>query len=234
MQLAVLGDIHGNINAFNAVLEDIKNESVNKLLITGDLVGYYYHADQVLNVLKDLDYELVQGNHDYMLSEFYTWDVEMKDAYRKKYGTALECAAKELLGKEQISYLANLPHSKEFVIAGRRILLCHGSPLDRDEYLYPDVAEDVLNRFANGKFDVVIMGHTHYPMIRRCNSTLFLNPGSVGQPRNKRPGASWALLDLENFDVQIRQVTYDIEEVVVEARQNDPEVPYLAEVLMGR
>lgn len=230
-RVAVLGDIHGNIDAFRAVLEDIKKESINQLLITGDLVGYYYHADKVLNALKGWRYELVQGNHDGMLGEISTWSNEMKKAYRQKYGSALEYAAKELLSESEIAYLAELPYRKELFIAGRSILLCHGSPWNRDEYIYPDASNDVLARCTTGGFDVVIMGHTHYPMIKKYKVTLLLNPGSVGQPRNQQSGASWALLYLDNLYVQLRYVPYDVKEVIAEARQKDPAVPYLAEIL---
>lgn len=230
-RVAVLGDIHGNIVALDAVLEDIKKESVNQLLNTGDLVGYYYHADQVLHALKDWQCELVQGNHDAMLGEIGVWSDEMKKDYRQKYGTALEHAARELLTGEEVAYLARLPYRKELFIAGRHILLCHGSPWDCDAYIYPDAPDEVLARCAEGGFNVVVMGHTHYPMIKQYRSTLILNPGSVGQPRNKQTAASWAILDLDNLDVHLRYVAYDVDQVIAEAHQKDPEVLYLAEVL---
>lgn len=233
-RVAVLGDIHGNIAALNAVLEDIKKESINKLLNTGDLVGYYYHADQVLHALKNWQCELVQGNHDAMLGEISVWSDEMKKDYLQKYGIALEQAANELLTKNQIAYLIRLPCRKELFIAGRHILLCHGSPWDRDEYVYPDASDEVLARCAEGDFDVVVMGHTHYPLIKQYGSTLILNPGSVGQSRNNQSAASWALLDLNALTVQLRHVTYDIVSVIAEAHRNDPKVPYLAEVLERR
>lgn len=230
-RVAVLGDIHGNIVALTAVLEDVRSESINQLLNTGDLAGYYYHANKVLSVLENWPCELVQGNHDAMLGEISSWSNKKKEMYRRKYGSALEQAAKELLTKEETAYLAELPYRKELHIAGRHILLCHGSPWDRDEYVYPDAPDDVLARCTNGSFDVVIMGHTHYPMVKRCGSTLILNPGSVGQPRNQQTAASWAILDLDNLDVQLRYAPYDVTAVVAEACRNDPEIPYLAEVL---
>jgi predicted phosphodiesterase len=169
-----------------------------------------------------------------MLGEISVWSDEMKKDYLQKYGIALEQAANELLTKNQIAYLIRLPCRKELFIAGRHILLCHGSPWDRDEYVYPDASDEVLVRCAEGDFDVVVMGHTHYPLIKQYGSTLILNPGSVGQPRNNQSAASWALLDLNALTVQLRHVTYDIVSVIAEAHRNDPKVPYLAEVLERR
>jgi len=227
--IAVLGDIHGNFFALNAVLEDVKEKSTSQLLITGDLVGYYYHADQVLDALKDWQYELVQGNHDAMLGEISTWSNGKKETYRQKYGAALEYTA-SLFTKEQITYLAELPYRKKLIVDNCHILLCHGSPWNRDEYVYPDAPNDTLAHCAKGNFDVVIMGHSHYPMIKKYGATLILNPGSVGQPRN-RQSPSWILLNLDSLDVELRHVTYNVKEVIAEAQQRDPEVPYLAEVL---
>ena len=76
------------------------------------------------------------------------------------------------------------------------------------------------------------MGHTHYPMSREIDSTLLVNPGSVGQPRNKRPGAAWAILDTEKKDVTFRNENYNIQSVVNEAVRRQPNLPYLAEVLV--
>lgn len=232
MKLGVFGDIHGNIDAFRAVLEDIKKEPINQLLITGDLVGYYYHADKVLSALRDWCYQLVQGNHEAILGEISMWSDEVKKAYRRKYGSALEKTAK-VLSKREIAYLTKLPYRKELFIANRSVLLCHGSPWNRDEYIYPDASPEVLRRCADNQYDVVIMGHTHYPMLKNVDSTILLNPGSVGQPRNGQCGASWAILDLDDLSVQFRMVSYDVEKLIMEVNERDPDVPYLSGILTG-
>ena len=113
-------------------------------------------------------------------------------------------------------------------------MLCHGSPWEPDEYIYPDSPMDTFLRCTNGRFDVVIMGHTHYPMVKLINSTVIINPGSVGQPRNYIPGADWAILDFDTLDVQLKHIQYDISEVVEEAKRIDPELPYLAQVLFRK
>ena len=231
MKVGVLGDIHGNIYAFRAVLKDIKKESITKLLITGDLIGYYYHADKVLNIIKNLNYELVQGNHESMLGEILSWSNEKRDEYRRKYGSALEYAAKELLSKKEIDYLKSLPDKKELFLGDRSILLCHGSPWNRDEYIYPDASDDILKRCADNMYDVVIMGHTHYAMLKNVNSTILLNPGSVGQPRDGQCGASWVILNLDDLSVEFRRTTYNVEKLIIEIKDRDPDVVYLVDIL---
>ncbi|MFA4884230.1 MAG: metallophosphoesterase family protein [Candidatus Margulisiibacteriota bacterium] len=232
MKIAVLGDIHGNSLALKAVLNEIRNEGIDRLLIAGDLVGYYYHPDEVFVVLSDFDYEMVQGNHDEMLAAHSVWDDRQRAKYNSKYGSALKKAA-EQLSNEQINVLQALPWRRELVIEGKKIILCHGSPLDRDEYIYPDAPENVFDRsVAQGEYDLVIMGHTHYPLLKKNKGVTFLNPGSVGQPRDGRPGASWAILNTTGLAVEFRLTQYDVGAVAAEARRNDPELPYLSQVLM--
>ena len=230
MIVAVLGDIHGNYLALREVLNDIQKEGIEHLLISGDIVGYYYHPDKVFDELADWSYELIQGNHDYMFGRIYQGDQKFREWYNQKYGNGIEIAL-EVLNQKVCEFLSKLPVKKEILINNKKILLCHGSPWKFDEYIYPDSPEATIKQCAEGNFDVVIMGHTHYSMVKYINSTVILNAGSVGQPRNYIPGADWAILDLDTLDVQLRHVQYDISAVVEEAKRIDPELPYLAQVL---
>lgn len=230
MNVAVLGDIHGNHLALKKVLTEIKKEGIKRLLISGDIVGYYYHPDKVFEELADWSYELIQGNHDNMFVKIYQGDEKLRRWYKQKYGNGIEIAL-EVLNQKMYEFLSKLPVKKEILINNKKILLCHGSPWKFDEYIYPDSPEATIKQCAEGDFDVVIMGHTHYPMEKHINSTVILNAGSVGQPRNCIPGADWALLNLDTLDVQLRHVQYDINAVVEEAEHINPELPYLAQVL---
>lgn len=231
MIAAVLGDVHGNYLALLKVLEEVRMEGIEYLLVLGDIVGYYYHPDMVFDEVTNWSYEMIQGNHESMFGEIYYGDEKMKNWYKKTYGSGIDCAL-DTLSADECTYLSELPAKKEIIIENRKILLCHGSPWDQDEYIYPDSSEEKLLRCAAEKFDVVIMGHTHYPMEKRINSTILLNPGSVGQPRNYIPGADWAILNLETLEIQLKHSVYDVSIAANEAKQKDAEIPYLAEVLV--
>lgn len=233
MMLAVLGDIHGNYLALGTVLDEIRKEGIDYLLIAGDIVGYYYHPDMVFRELAGWSYEMIQGNHDRMFGEIYNGDKKLKNWYSINYGSGINMAL-DVLNTDECKYLSNLPVKKEVSIEDRKILLCHGSPWNQDEYIYPDSSEQKFLQCTTLGFDIVIMGHTHYPLKKHLNSTIILNPGSVGQPRNYFPGANWAVLDLETLEVGMRHSTYDICTVAAEAKQNDPELPYLAQVLIRK
>lgn len=232
MKLALLGDIHGNDYALRTVLAAAATSGAEKLLITGDLVGYYFAPLKVLDMLHSWDTHVVRGNHEDMLITARS-DPEFLAQVDARYGTGLRTAI-EQLSEQQIDGLCSLPHPLELMIDECRILLCHGAPWDNDCYIYPDAQPTLLERCAMQEFDLVVLGHTHYPMQQMLGGTRVVNPGSVGQPRNHRPGAHWALFDTVSRTLEFRQEQYDSSLLVQECRQRHPELPYLAEVLIRK
>lgn len=229
MRLALLGDIHGNALALRVVLDAAAKEGVEKLLITGDLIGYYFEPMEVLSLLEPWDKLIVRGNHEEMLALAYA-DASRIAAIESRYGSGLRMALEEL-SSVQIEELCRLPHPLSVEVDGLRILLCHGAPWDSGQYVYPDAPRELLERCAEADVDIVVMGHTHYPMLHEVNNCILVNPGSVGQPRNHRPGADWALLDTHSRKIEMRHEKYDIQAMIDEAKRRHPELPYLAEVL---
>jgi putative phosphoesterase len=232
VRLALLGDIHGNAAALRAVLESASAERIDALLVTGDLVGYYFDAQGVLDSLAPWRKYMVRGNHEDMLAAARA-DRGALRSIERKYGGGVRVALETLSG-EALEALCSLPHPLEIDADGTRILLCHGAPWDNDAYVYPDADETLLARCAVHGYEFVILGHTHYPMVRRVKDITIVNPGSVGQPRNREPGAHWALLDTGTGETTLRCESYDIASVAAEARRRQPELPYLAEVLERR
>lgn len=230
MKLALLGDIHGNDLALQAVLDSASSFGVEALLVTGDLVGYYYSPLEVLKLLHKWNKYIVRGNHENMLNAARA-DTSYLEKVDARYGSGLRVAI-EQLDNEQIDELCSLPHPLELEIDGCKILLCHGAPWDNDCYVYPDAKQDLLDRCAIQKFDLVVLGHTHHPMSHQIGETLLINPGSVGQPRNRKPGAQWALFDTNNRSLEFHHVEYDSSALLKECQQRHPELPYLADVLV--
>ncbi len=229
MKLALIGDIHGNDLALQVVLEAASAAKVDRLLVTGDLVGYYFAPLHVLELLSGWTRDVVRGNHEVMLAkaridEIYLAKVE------SRYGSGVRVALEQLNAK-QLDYLCALPHPLEIEIDGVRILLSHGAPWNLDKYLYPDADEAIFERCVHGNHDLVVMGHTHYPMHRQVGAALVTNPGSVGQPRDRKPGACWALFDTADRSLELRREPYDSSDLVRECLLRHPELPYLSEVL---
>ncbi len=229
MKIGILGDIHGNDIALKKILNKAKNKNVVKLLITGDLIGYYYNISEIFSLLKEWDWISVRGNHEDMLKKSIN-NKKYLNNITSKYGSSIKIALKELT-KKQINFLTSLPHPFEIKIDGKKILLCHGSPSDLNFYVYPDCDNKILKEISKKNHDLIILGHTHYPMHRQINSTTIINPGSVGQPRNKQKGAQWALYDTKNSKLDFYVEKYNPNKIIKQVMMYDPENEYLYNIL---
>lgn len=237
-KIAILSDIHGNIDALNVVLDDAKLQGVQRLFICGDITGYYYDTAAVWDKISSWDTVMCHGNHETILSQWMNGSPDQKENIKNKYGSSYRIAI-ETMKQDAIDKLLSLPHPVAIQADDVKFLLSHGSPWDEDAYLYPDMKEQDRKKLENysDKHDVVVMGHTHYPFAYSNKNFLILNPGSVGQPRSgKEAGASnarahWALYDTENRKHSLMTSIYDPSRVFAQADLYDPHLPYLKAVL---
>jgi putative phosphoesterase len=230
MKLGILGDIHGNSVALAAVLKEARKASVEKLLILGDLIGYYYDAVGVLDLLEPWSKTVVRGNHEDMFRDMGSGS-RTTESVRLKYGSGA-LLAHQYLSAEQKNCLINLPETEIESVDNIRFQLCHGSPWSTNQYIYPDSETSLLKRCVDKRFDFVLLGHTHYPMVHLDSDTAVINPGSVGQSRVKGGIAQWGLLNTGN-KVYVQQSTpYDVAPVLAAVRKHDPDVSYLQNVLL--
>lgn len=229
MKVGLLADIHGNADALAAVLAAARAADVEHLLVAGDIVGYYDRPAAVIDQLDGWSWQGVRGNHEDLLGDRLRdgrWEDE-----RRRHGSGLLAASR--LPDATRQRLLTLPHPLAIELDGARVLLCHGAPWDVDLYVYPDAAPELRDRVleAAAGFDLVVLGHTHHPMWWQAGAVRVVNPGSVGQPRDRKPGACWALWDTATGTVDLLRQTYDSAPVRDRAREVDPDVPYLWEVL---
>lgn len=228
MKVALLADLHGNADALAAVLGAARAEGAARLLIAGDLVGYYYQPGRVIALLDEWPWECVRGNHEEMLAAWRRG--EGRERIRRKYGSGLEAACEQLTAA-MLDRLESLPHPLALEADGRSVTISHGSPRDIDEYVYPDAPAEKSRAMADGGSALVLFGHTHYPVVWRVAGTTVVNPGSVGQARDRIPGACWALWDTVDDTVSLRREAWDASGTQAQARRRDPGIPYLADVL---
>jgi putative phosphoesterase len=229
LKVAVLSDIHGNHYALQEVLNAAQKSNVKKLLILGDIVGYYYHPDKVMAMLRDWDYEFVKGNHEKIMEQLIGGSIEM-EAIKKKYGSGHQSAI-EKLSPQQFNELVNAPEKMEVTIGGTNFLICHGSNWDADYYLYPDAPADVLGKCNETGVDFVLVGHSHYAFAYRNYNSTLINVGSVGQSRSMGGVANWAIINTENKCFELRSTNYSVGMLINEIEQIDPDIPYLKNIL---
>lgn len=229
MKIGLLSDVHGNSAALTAVLAAARSAGVDRLLIAGDLVGYYYDPAGCLALLRDWTTTWVRGNHEDLLDASEQASATAADL-RAKYGSGLAVAS-ATLSAEARDEINTWPRVAELHLDGRHIRLCHGAPWGTDEYVYPDAPEATWVRMAEGGADLVVFGHTHYRVDRRVGRTRLVNPGSVGQARDGAGGACWAVYDTSTGECDLRIERYDPAIVARDAQARDPHLLYLADVL---
>ncbi len=200
--IAVISDIHGNYPALMAVLKDMPR--VDLILCAGDLVGYYPFPNEVVMEIRRHRVACIRGNHDRAV-------INNEYSRFNRYAEAAAIWTYEHLDKENMDYLKTLRDSMILNMEGKRIAIHHGAPFNEDAYIYPeDVDEGFLE---HDHADILILGHTHVPFIVDYGNKAIINPGSVGQPRDGNPKASYALMDLKLWNFEIRRVEYPVEEV---------------------
>jgi len=229
MKVAVISDIHGNFDALVAVLEKAENENVTHLLILGDVVGYYYYPDKIMDILSQWNFDIIKGNHEKILEDLIA-DSSLSETIRLKYGSGHQEAINKLT-QEQLRFLIDLPETKTVQFGQTSLLMCHGSPWSNDFYIYPDCEKEIINKCDIIGFDFILIGHSHYSFAIRNGNTILINPGSVGQSRQTGGKASWCVINTDNSCFQFFSTDYNTKDLVKEISEKDPEIEYLTKVL---
>lgn len=229
MLIAVLSDIHGNYDALVEVLGSARKHKVERLFVLGDTVGYYYQPCEVLNALSDWNCDFIAGNHEQALIASLSSEGSRQE-YLSKYGSGVEVCLEEL-SSYQLEFIKAMPTSMNVEIDGRQFELHHGSPHDKNEYLYPDCPEDKLKTRVPSNGQTVLLGHTHRHFFYHYNGGTIFNPGSVGQSRETGGLASWGLINTENNSFVHKCTPYNTSRLVKDVLQRDPDIEFLYKVL---
>lgn len=207
MRLALVSDIHGNWEAFKAVLDDIKKLGLSKTICCGDSVNYCGSPNEVVNYLRENKIVCVQGNHD-----IHSVDLQEMNKFNSYAQQGLRIMNK-VLSKENKEFLSKLPQHYKGEVENRKIVFVHGSINNPWwDYVYSNTNEEILKGFFDKtKAHVIVCGHTHIPFVKRMrDGRLLINCGSVGQPRDNNNKAAYAVLDTHSLSANIRRVEYDI------------------------
>jgi len=228
MRIGLFSDVHGNHTAFAAMLDTLK-ETVEAYFFLGDLSGYYPFVNECLALWPGLPLWGVRGNHDQILLDCLANHMLPPDDYQQQYGSALARTCQVLTPDGQ-HVLENWPLEQSFTLDGVVIQLVHGAPWNPlAGRVYPNFKD--WKRFEETQADVIAMGHTHYPFVKEHAGKLIVNPGSVGQARNQSGVACYAVLDLDSGQVDLMRSSYSPGKLIADARDHDPNLPYLVDVL---
>jgi putative phosphoesterase len=216
MRLGIISDVHSNMPALSEVLDFLRKEKAGRIIHAGDVVGYNPFPNEVINAFIAASVHSISGNHD---RSVISGDIGF---FNDVAAEAVLWTRKELK-KESLDYISNLRTRERISVDGKTIAVIHGSPFDDDEYIFRDDAnEKLLDKAAA---DILILGHTHVPFIKKLENGLIVNPGSVGQPRDGDWRASCMMLDIPGGDAEIIRLEYPVEETASRIRKaNLPEI----------
>ena len=218
--------MHGNWDAFAAVLRHVKRSSFDATLVLGDLVGYGAGPNQVVEAVREMEGNgvvyTVRGNHDKVVAELEDGSNFNQPALLAARWTT------DRLTPANLRFVRELP--KGPIQISDELQICHGSPLDEDTYVFS--IYDAYEIFTNHDAKVIFFGHTHIPSLFVLHSkgievavvqddsftlTLeddkryLLNPGSIGQPRDRDPRAAYFTYDSETRTIRWQRVEYAVE-----------------------
>lgn len=210
MRVALISDLHANLAAVRAVLDDIERTGVDQLFCLGDVVDLGPHPVETVSVLRALGCEAVLGNHDPLdepaegpLLDWQRWTAEQLDDGDRAW--------------------LDLPGTRRLPLGDSTMLCVHGSPRSFDEQILPATSDEALDEMLDGvEADVVVAGHTHIQLTRVHRGRLVANVGSVGMPFEKpydgtppriKRWAEYAIVHHERGlnRVELRRVDYDFD-----------------------
>jgi protein phosphatase len=235
-RIALISDIHGNLPAFEATLNDIERRGITRIMCLGDLAGKGPHGDVVVDICRARCEGVIRGNWDDGLATQTHTDPALR-------------WHQDRLGSERLAYLRALPNSVDLILSGHRIRLLHASPRGVYSRVYQEDPDETLRAmFGSTDFtgyvgdpDVVGYGDIHEAYIRTFETKTLINVGSVGNPLDQ-PLACYAILEGFVGDapgplaITLVRLPYDIERAIREAtREGMPELgPYAVELRTAR
>lgn len=233
MLYAILGDVHSNLPALEEVLKSVKQEKVDRILCTGDIVGYGPYPAECIELVQDNNIFVVAGNHDYAVTglidnTFFTDDAK----------EVLEFTRDELTDSEN-AFLQSLVLMK----SENNVNIVHSSFVHPELFEYVFELNDLVENFLNLDTQIGFFGHTHFFKIyaKSNNDTddyveikrdlflygdekILINSGTVGQPRDGNTDTGYTILDTDKKIIKIKRIPYDYNNTLQEMkRKNFPE-----------
>jgi predicted phosphodiesterase len=211
-RIALISDIHGNLPALRAVLDDLSSRRPDAVYVLGDMVNGCPWSSDVLDIILERGWPMLLGNHDDAVLQLGTPRMEARYGDRERYGTLWW--THDHLTPAHLACLAGLPLELSVRLPDKpAVRLVHGIPGNFFIGFRPNDSEErTTGHLGTAVEPVVAGGHTHFPLVRRTGRSLIVNDGSVGAPYDGNPWASYALLegDREGWQAEVRRVAYDL------------------------
>ena len=226
-EIAVISDLHANLEALEAVLRETRGLEV---ICLGDLVDYGANPNEVVDLVRSRGVRTMMGNHDWAAVNGDT------SLFNARAAMSSIWTQRHLTGKN-IEYIRALAPELRDHFEGKEAYYTHGSPDDRLwEYVDPRTHADLFGHYLSRLgVGLIGLGHTHVPYFWREEGGTVFNPGSVGQPRDGNPKASFAVLSFEGggAKVELRRVEYDVQKAASKILEAGLPAPHASRLFSG-
>lgn len=187
MLLGLISDVHGNVEAMEKAIADLSSR-VDEILFAGDAMHEYRWCNEVVEIARELKMPYILGNHE----------LSILSPHGERARSAPTVSA------ANVDYVQSMPTRLDMTVGGKKLVMVHGVPWPPyHDYLHPH--SPLMARCADPDIDFLVLGHTHVPMTVRVESTLVINPGSLGESREHgHPSSvSYAVLDTDSEEVDV-------------------------------
>jgi len=205
MRIAIISDIHGNMESVAAFLEQSAKEPYDELWVLGDLVNYGPEPGAVIDFVRSQATIVVRGNHDDAIG--FNRNPRCSAPYREMAKETMRFT-RSVLSQDQIRYLASLPLTAERLVDGTKFVLCHAAPSEPLYKYMPANSPQWEQEIDGVTADFLLVGHTHTPFVRPAGTSVVANPGSLGQPKTGETKACWAVWDQ---GIALYSASYDVD-----------------------
>ncbi|UCD93997.1 MAG: metallophosphoesterase family protein [Candidatus Zixiibacteriota bacterium] len=227
MKVALISDVHGNLEALESTLRDIERQGAEKIHFLGDALGYGCNPNECVRLIdKHCEIKLL-GNHDYA-----AMGLESTEHFNQLAQASMDWTMAQIKNKT-VRIMADFELEAVFL----DYYLVHSSPTDPDKWRYILNPEQAVHHFDNFTQSVCFIGHSHYPtyfeldpegwIAQRIKNVIecvedrkyIINIGSVGQPRDNDPRACYVIVNTEKNEIEYRRVEYDVEKTQEKMRK---------------
>jgi putative phosphoesterase len=224
MKIAVLGDIHGNVEALTVAYKAALEQEPDRIFHLGDLGGYAPFVNEVVDFLIEHLVEGVQGNYDHAVAtDAEHCGCKYEDQGQAEMADRSFAWTKQHATQQSREFMAALPKEIRFRAEGRRVVLFHASPRKNNLYWYEEREDKFFLKMAQkADADVMIYGHTHKPYRKDIEGRVFINAGSVGKPKDSDPRTCVTMVEITRDAVRSEfiRVAYDVEKVADAIRES--------------
>jgi len=235
LRIAIISDIHSNLEALTKAFEIIDTKNVDEIVCLGDIVGYGANPNECVELIRKRVKYVVMGNHDYAVA------VDPAELfYFSSYARESDLWTREVLTKENLDFLKSLP----FTISLKNLLFVHSAPAQPREWEYIFTEAQAKVQFQYFKEKICFIGHSHFPGIfpengfyngkLDRNTRYIINVGSIGQPRDGDWRLCFGIFDMGTWTYEEIRSEYDVEKASVKIIQNGLPEFLARRILIGR